>query len=262
MRLTCAVRASVVIAAGGIGAPASGGTFATSVVSYEQGAGAVSGFVDPATALGSPTRISGFDLRVTPFNPPFQAGEIVSIGKGGHLTLAFDAPAINDPANPFGIDLIVFGNSFFYSDDFSPIANDIWKPGGVVEVSADGIEWRLVQGAVADGSFPTLGYSDGVDPFGSDGGAVETDFRMPVDPAFSPWGKDFAQLKAGYGRSGGGSGIDLSAVGLTEARFVRISNPLDAPYSIEIDGISDVVPAPGAVLLGMACAAWAGRRRR
>lgn len=239
-----------------------GGTYATSVVSYDAGTGASAGFTDSATALGSPTRISGFDLRVTPFNPPFQSSEVVSIGRGGHLTLAFDTPAVDDASNPYGIDLLVFGNSFFYSDDFSPIAQSIWKPGGVVEVSADGIDWRMVQGAVADGVFPTLGYRDGVDPFGSDGGSVETNFLLPVDPAFSPWGKDFDGLKAGYGASGGGAGIDLGSVGLHEARYVRISNPLSAAYSIEIDAISDVIPSPGG--LGTLAASWLGvmRRRR
>ncbi len=237
------------------------GTFATSVQSYDQGTGPVAGFTDPATALGSPTRTSGFDLRVTPFNPAFQNTEIVSIGRGGQLTLAFDSPVTDDASNPYGIDLIVFGNSFFYADDFSPLADHLWKPGGIIEVSADGHDWRTIPALDADGLFPTLGFQDSTDPFGSDGGASPTNFRVPVNPSFSPWGKDFAQLKAGYGTSGGGTGIDLAVVGLTQASFVRISNPSGAPYAIEIDAVSDVVPAPASLSIMFVAAAGLRRRR-
>ncbi len=223
------------------------GWFASSVVSYDQGIGAVAGYTDPSAALGSPTRTTGFDLRVTPFNPPFQSSEIVSIGRGGHLVVAFDSPITNDAGNPFGIDMLVFGNSFFYNDDFEPIADHIWKPGGTVEVSADGISWSLITGAVADGVFPTMGFTDGTDPFGADSASIETNFRVPVDPSFDPWGKNYGQLKAGYGVSGGGSPVDLEGQA-TGIRFVRISNPIDAPYAIEIDAISDVIPAPASLI--------------
>jgi hypothetical protein len=234
------------------------GSFASGVVGYEQGTDATAGYTDPNAAIGSATRTTGFDLRVTPFNPAFSSGELVSIGRGGWLTLEFSAPITDDAVNPYGIDLLIFGNSFFYADDFSPIANNLWKPGGVVEVSLDGSDWRTVPGAIADGLFPTMGWQDTTDPFGSDGGSIATDFHTPVDPSFSPWGKTFSELQAGYGTSGGGAGIDLSVVGLAAAKYVRISNPTGSAYAIEIDAIADVIPAPStfaAVLFGAGLAA-------
>ncbi|MCG3123120.1 MAG: hypothetical protein GIKADHBN_01529 [Phycisphaerales bacterium] len=250
--------AAVAVCAGA----AKGDGFAASVASYEAGAGAVAGFTDPGVAVGSPTRVSGFDLRVTPFNPPFQSSEVVSIGKGGHLTLEFESLVTDDPGNPFGIDMIVFSNAFFYAEDFSAVAEHVWKPGGLVEVSLDGDDWRAVTGAVADGVFPTLGFRDTTDPFGSDGGLVPTNFRVPVDPAFSPWGKTFDELRAGYGVSGGGTGIDLAGTGLSAVRYVRISNPGDALYAIEIDAAADVVPAPAAMAMAAVGAIVMSRRRR
>ena len=73
-------------------------------------------FIDPTTALGEPTRFTSepqlFGGAVTPFQSPFRANEVVSIGEGGRLVLEFDEPVVDDPANPFGIDLLIFGNSF------------------------------------------------------------------------------------------------------------------------------------------------------
>lgn len=238
-----------------------GGVFASGYVEYEPGTGATSGFTNPLSAVGSATRTTGFDLRVTPFNPAFGSEELVSIGRGGWLTLEFSSLVMDDASNPFGIDMIIFGNSFFYADDFSPVADNLWKPGGVVEVSLDGSDWRVVPGTIADGLFPTLGWKDTTDAFGGDGGLVATDFHTPVDPGFSPWGKTFDELRAGYGNSGGGAGIDLASVGLSAAKYVRISNPSGSAYAIEIDAVSDVVPSPSsmaAICLGLGLA---GRRR-
>ncbi|MBL8963033.1 MAG: hypothetical protein KF787_09770 [Phycisphaeraceae bacterium] len=240
----------------------SAGTFAATVMDYDPGVGSAPGYDDPWTATGSATRVTGFDLRVTPFNPPFQPTEIVSIGRGGWLTLAFDAPVHDNPANPFGIDLLIFGSSFFYASDFSPVAEDLWRPGGVVEVSADNADWRVVPGAVASGLFPTRGFRDSLDPFGSDGGSLPTDFHMPVDPSFSPWGKTFDELSSGYGASGGGAGIDIAVTGLPWVKFIRLSNPGDAPYAIGIDAVSSVVPSPAlALAFVVGLSALGGRRR-
>ncbi|MFZ9882640.1 MAG: hypothetical protein ACO3QC_14715, partial [Phycisphaerales bacterium] len=95
--------------------------FAASVVSYTPGAGAVAGFTDASTTLGSPERFTGeglFPQCVTPFQPAYRPNEVVSIGAGGSLVVEFDHDVLDDPRNPFGVDLLVFGNAFFTDSSF------------------------------------------------------------------------------------------------------------------------------------------------
>jgi len=244
--------------------------WADHVVSYTPGASADANYPDASSALGSPTRFTGvtspygsFPGAVTPFNPAFGDGEIVSIGTGGSLTVSFDEPVRNDPANPFGIDLLVFGNSFFSDPSFAPIAANLVAGGGQIEVSSNGVAWHLASGVGADGLFPTIGYQDLSDPFGGPAGSVLTDFTRPVDPAFDWHGKDLSQLIAGYGGSGGGAGVDIGALGLSEISYVRLSLAPGQTGHIEIDALSDVaVPAPGGFMIACAAGLRMLRRRR
>ncbi|MFN0133330.1 MAG: hypothetical protein ACKVW3_12490 [Phycisphaerales bacterium] len=242
--------------------------YGSSVVAYAPGVGATSGYTNPASALGEPSRFiadPGFPGAVTPFNAPYLTDQVVSIGVDGSLTLAFDQPVTDDPNNPFGIDMLVFGNSFFFDPIlFEPIARAISADGGTVEVSADGQTWFLVPGVAADGLFPTLGYQDVTDPFSSPPGNVLTDFTRPVDPAFAWLNADLATLVAGYNGSGGGAGIDLASVGLASVSFVRLSLPVGASGNIEIDAVSDVtaVPSPATLAAFVPFGLVAFRRRR
>lgn len=242
--------------------------FASEVVSYVQGAGAATGYTNPDVSLGSPERFTGegqFPGAVTPFNAPWGTDEIVSIGRGGSLTVRFNEPVVNDPNNPFGIDLLIFSNTFFFDPDtFDPIAVAVFGQGGIVEVSMDGIDWRTVSGAVAAGAFPTLGYSDLTDPYATGQGSVPTDFTLPVNPALNWSGMNMAQLAAAYNGSGGGVGIDIGLTGLHQISFVRVSVPTNAPGAIAIDAFSDVAAIPNPGTLAVVCAAIAmrsGRRR-
>jgi hypothetical protein len=115
----------------------------------------------------------------------------------------------------------------------------------------------------ADGVFPTLGYSDEVNPFGGAAGSLLSDFTKPVDPSFAWQGLGLAGLVAGYAGSGGGAGVDIGSVGLSSVSFVRFSLASDAALTkFEIDAVSDVaVPGPG-VLGVMAGGLVLLRRRR
>lgn len=162
--------------------------FASSVISYVAGTGAAAGFSNPSVALGSPERFTGEGFQpqcVTPFQPAFRPNEIVSLGVGGRIVLAFDHDVVDDPRNPFGVDLIVFGNSFFtdLSGGFG-VVGGLASDGGRVFVSSDGVAWTEVPGVVGDGLFPTLGYID-VAPFATLPGTVESDFLRPVDPTMT-----------------------------------------------------------------------------
>jgi hypothetical protein len=222
--------------------------FATAVLAYEPGSSPAPGYTNPASALGEPSRFttSPWDGgAVTPFAPAWIPAQVVSIGAGGSLVLELDAPAVDDPRNPFGIDLIVFGNSFF-SDlgAGAGVCGAVAADGGIIDVSEDGLTWCTVPGIAADGLFPTLGYLD-AQPYDAIPGAVPTDARMPVDPAHraeAMLAMTWPELIAAYGTSAGGAGVDLAAAGCTTARFVRIRVPAPPHSHVEIDAVSRVRP--------------------
>ncbi|MEM1098255.1 MAG: hypothetical protein AAGH92_05645 [Planctomycetota bacterium] len=241
---------------------ASAGPFAGSVFSYDEGSNPAPGFTTPEVALGAPERFTGegvFPGAVTPLNAAFGRDEIVSIGEGGQLTVEFDTPVVDDPANPFGIDLLVFGNTFYGLGSDGRISGAFEEP-AVLEVSVDGVVFVEVSGIFGDTPFPTLGYSDLTNPFSSVPGQVETDFRLPVDPALDATGLTFGELVQAYNGSGGGTGIDLASLGLSEISFVRVSNPVGSGVTPEIDAFA-AVPEPTVGLAGAAMAVWLQRRR-
>ncbi len=222
--------------------------YAHAVVSYAAGSNASPGYTNPSVALGPPERFTGEGISpaaITPFHPAFGSNEIVSIGAGGHLTLAFSPPIPNRAENPFGIDLIIFGNSFFTDAAYpSGTVGGIVSDGGTIELSPDGINWVALVGVAADGPFPTMGFTD-IGPYSAIPGLVPTDHRKPVNPAWSPAslvGKSYAEIVSIYDGSAGGTGIDIASVGLSAVVALRISVPAGLHPNVEIDAIS-VVPA-------------------
>ena len=249
--------------------------WADRVVSYQPGTTAVPGYDEPLTALGSPERftgeLAGFPGVVSIFNSPFGTDEIVSIGEGGQLTLAFDQPITNDASHPFGVDFIIFGNAFF--------SDAGWPKGRIgdppilaaegpmrVSVSRDGVDYTSL-GDVMEGLFPTQGYLD-AGPYDVNPGNVPTNFTRPVDPMLSL--EDFAGLRFSqvlelYQGSGGGIPIDIAASGLAAVRFIRLEvfddgNP-NNDISVEIDAIS-TVPEPASILMLMLAVCVAAAKRR
>ena len=226
------------------------GWFATRVVSYVAGSGASAGHRNAAAALGEPTRMTGTTAApetVTPFQPPWQPSQIVSIGAGGSLVLELGSPATDDPGHRFGIDLIVYGNAFF-SDASYPLGMPGFcaAEGGLVDVSEDGVTWVNVPGASAEGAMPTLAWLD-AGPYATTAGSVPTDFLRAVDPAVneaSVAGMDFAELVLAYDGGAGGVGIDLATTGLSTARFIRLRQPAGAIGSPEIDAVAVIPPTP------------------
>lgn len=236
------------------------GSSATGVVEYRSGSGFVPGYTNAASALGAPSRMTGgqFPGPVDPFDPPYLPEQIVSIGAGGSLTLEFAEPIANDPANPFGLDFIIFGNAGF------AITNNDFSGGGITDGSLFGASEGITRVSVSsDGSsFYELSPSlapvvDG--PFPTDGAG---DFRRPLDPSLTTAsfaGKDLSAIRALYNGSAGGTAFDLGwardsqgqPVTLDSARYVRI----DVISGVsEVDGIVAVPePAVGGILVvGMA----------
>ena len=223
--------------------------WADAVVSYDEGTNPGAGFTDASTALGEPTRVTNTSFGSGPVTPFFPAGgtdEVVSIGEGGSLTVRFDEPVTDDPLNPFGIDLLVFGNAFLFGSEFpvtpTTTATGVFNEGGLIAVSDNGVDFVDVTGLDADALFPTAGFLSFED--GAVSGAA--DFLLPVDPAYDPTGDTPAEIYAAYGGSGGGAGIDLGVLSLSEISYVRVTNPLGSGVTPEIDGFADVraIPEP------------------
>ena len=250
-RLSICVAAVAAAAAGNSPVQAGDDPFADDWVSYDEGTNPARGYTDPKTSLGPPERFTGegvFPGVVSAFNPPFLPDEIVSIGADGHLVVQFNTPVTDDPANPFGIDLLIFGNTGFIDDAWpNGIVGGVFgNDGGTVEVSVDGVTWFLIQDIKRDGLLPTIGYLD-AGPYDEEPGSSPTDFTLPVDGSLTL--DDFMFLNNDevvelYAGSGGGAGIDLSIVALEAISYVRITNPGDPATTpaVEIDAFSDVAP--------------------
>jgi hypothetical protein len=218
--------------------------FADEVISYVPGTNADAGYDDSSVAVGSPERFS-CGTAVTIMSSAWLPEEIVSVGTGGSLVLRFDTPVVDDPRNPFGIDLMVFGNSFFSDFGSPPNINSLFNEGGVIEVSPDNVTWATIPGVEADGLFPTQGWLD-TEAFDPEEGTVETDFTRPVDPSltFADFeGLTYEEALALYRTSGGGAGVDIAGTGFPSISYVRITQP--GKVSVEIDAMSDARPVDG-----------------
>jgi PEP-CTERM motif len=215
--------------------------YADSVVAYMPGTGFASNFTNSNATLGAPA--SGGS--VSPFAPPFSNNQIVSIGAGGSLTLHLNTPVANSPGNAFGIDFLIFGNSFFAITSGSG-ANAITS-GAIftssvstrVEVSADGSSWFTLDPSLA----PTVSTLFPTDGIGNP--------QLAVNPSLGSGdfnGKNLAGIRNLYNGSAGGTGFDLAwaqdgsgnSVNLESANFLRIDV---LSGRTQIDAIS-VVPEP------------------
>lgn len=254
-----------------VAAASHGGFWANAVVEYEAGADAAFGYTDPSAALGQAARTTGasfgFPSVVSPFSPPFETDQVVSIGRGGSLTLRMGRRVRDAAHHAFGVDFIVFGNAGFIDTSFpaGQVGNQPAMfgvgPTVFVEASQDGSVWHAVQARRLD-LMPTLGYLD-AGPFDQLPGSIESNFRKAMDPGLTLsdlTGLDYAGLLALYGQSGGGVGFDLAGTGLSFARFLRFSHAGDAIEPFEIDAVS-VVPAPGSLGAAVLGLLFVARRR-
>jgi len=241
--------------------------FAVEVVDYIPGTGigrdvvTQQPFDDPGVALGPPTAISTGDgwfipvseaVPLVPVVPPFRSHEIVTIGNGGSLTLRFNHPVADDENNPYGVDLIIFGNAFqiigdaeAWTNQADPeqvcVSDQAFGEPGRVSVSQDGVTWYTFDnGPFADTFAPTAGFEwdrrrrvwgRPLDP------------TRPVDPALQP--ADFADMTVAdmidaYDGSAGGTGFDIATLGLDWIQYVRIDDLPDSSATTEIDAVADV----------------------
>lgn len=259
-------------------APAPHYPFASEVISYWYGSGSppidwLSGepFTNAAAALGRPTVDTTFqstNAPVVPVAAAFRAHEVVSLGSGGYIELAFDHRVLDHPDNPYGLDFIVFGNSFqsiaggaaWTNGDpaATVLGHSCFVEKGRVYVSQDAITWHaFTNGPFADDFAPTLGrvfdtnhYDTSLGPWNQWWGGA-TDPTLPIDPSLAPsnWaGFSVAAIAQRYRGGAGGTGFDISTLplqpdettGLKWIRYVRIERA--GSLNPEIDAIADVSP--------------------
>lgn len=249
-----------------LSAALSAADFAEEIIQYNPGTGFArdfstgAGYTNTAAALGEPSRLNPgpFGGPVDPFNPPFQADQLLSIGAGGSVTVRLGRLVLNDPAHAFGIDFLIFGNSGFV------ITNNNYSGGGItdgsifsqnagqtrVSVSSNNVQYYELDPSLApivDGYFPTDGLGD---------------FHRAVNPQLNAGafaGGDLTRLRSLYNGAAGGTGFDLTwardmtgqPIRLDNIQYVRVDVLSGAS---EIDGFV-VVPEPSTwALLGLALA--------
>jgi hypothetical protein len=145
----------------------------------------------------TPGECAGFGASQMPtvvLGPPAGAGglkgslDVVTLGVGGEIVVSFEPNAIVDGPGP---DFIVFENAFHPGGN----PNNVDADPGEVSVSEDSVTWKTYA------CTPPNGKCAGWHPvYSAPGNGVS-----PVDPV-----------------NAGGDAYDLSELGLTTARFVRI----------------------------------------
>lgn len=244
--------------------------WADEVVDFDD-TGCNTGFCTPEKTLGPP--LGGGLL-----NPGLTS--LHSLGTAGsYITLKFNTPVTDDPANPDGLDFIVFGNGHYVAGN----PQRRWMEPGLVEISRDannngiaddpwyyfpgtrGITPAEIATGIPNPALPLAAAAGVLNPNSTDGTPgndnEEYDWgyadMAPVDTPYldrylRPDDPRTVGLSPG---SGGGDAFDIAwavdAMGqpanLTEFSFIRIRTMVQGvavgPITTEIDAVADVPPA-------------------
>lgn len=185
--------------------PSGTGDFASTVRDHEFGPGQDVGQDDfPDLVLGPPHGLG---------TGQGSTDDVVSLGDGGFVELGFGEAVIVDAP---GVDFLVFENPFFVGGD----PEEPFAELGEVSVSEDGVTWRTFPCHAE--SYPYEGCA-GWHPVLANPEENDLD---PTDP-----------------EAAGGDPFDLADVGLSFARYVRITDVSDgAGTSFDLDAVSVVHP--------------------
>lgn len=232
MRLWAALVLSCGLFAGLASSARAEDPWADAVAQFVQGPNPPPGFGDSQRAVGAPRG----GMVSAPNN-----GACVSLGgQGGHLTLKFNTPVTDDPANPSGLDCIVFSNAFWVGGN--PQLK--FQEPALVEVSEDtngnGVAddpWYLIPGSRSFpyAPFPWRSEPDGQansaetpdlmagntrnpNTFDADSGNDNTEYTWgyaEMTPAVQPYLDNYMRpddpLQVGLtDRSGGGDAFDIA----------------------------------------------------
>ncbi|RLD10828.1 MAG: hypothetical protein DRI44_05020 [Chlamydiae bacterium] len=236
--------------------------WAMEIIKYEPGNNVFGAYTNANTALGPASRFTYADKEmtnaasVTIINPPWQSDQIVSIGIGGKLIVKMGTEVrnYNDPEHPYGVDLLIFGNTLFaYIDDEGLPQTNPWyatsEEPAEIWVSADLTNWFMATNCFADSLMPT----QSVDLNGH-----TSNYLFPPNPALltNDWTSlsgtwSYSNTVAAYEGSAGGAPVDLSqlktssgqSTNLSFINYVKIENPRTEDAA-EIDAIASVPILP------------------
>lgn len=245
--------------------------FATEVFSSKGPFGG-SPYDDPYSVLGKPTTkiydAWSFEIYSCSLVYPAWATDpngdklITTLDNGSEIVIKFNHKVADDPGNPYGVDFIVFGNSFFegngwIEDDtnmeqyFLKNPTAIFSEPVVVSISQDGNDWyTYLDGPYADAAFPTNAYAwdSNTNNWGQ-----ELDWTRPVDPNLTV--QDFDGLSVAtaiefYDGSAGGTGFDIKDIDPNDYAALAIDPntgqkwiqyiKVQSSNAGEIDGFADV----------------------
>jgi hypothetical protein len=222
-------------------------------------------YSNPAAVLNRPTlkfiNSGGINTmnssRVKIIEPPYNVAAdgsdvITEISSNGQITVNMGRKIYDNPDNPYGMDFIVYGNSFFSASGTSGFINDgtdlnVAKLGGspgghptTVSVSQDGVNWFTYSNTSA--LFPDNAYR------WDDTNASWTDEEMNPTKPLNPFlyannfsGQTVANALDQFVGAAGGTGFDLKASGLPWIQYIRVA-PGTGTYTV-IDAIAAVNPA-------------------
>lgn len=192
---------------------------------------------------------------------------LTTLGSGSFILVEFDPPLTNHPANPYGVDLLVFGNAFYPSSGFVNDATDMnslvltgrsfdeplkvsVSPGytgrpGENPHEPDTWPWyRFDHGPFADTAFPTHAFE--WDRAHGRWTEVPMDFTKPVNPVLADrlegGGLTAAEAIELYDGSGGGTGFDLAESGFAAVRYVKVEGVSLAFAGGEVDAFAAARP--------------------
>ncbi|MGI8906883.1 MAG: cell surface protein [Candidatus Sumerlaeaceae bacterium] len=167
----------------------------------------------PTNVLGAPHG------NTNPQTPNFSQQDLLSLGTGGEIVLEFTSTEI---VNGPGDDFTVFENPV------QPISNpdQSFVDSATVSVSDDGTSWVTFPFHIVSISADRLYYKSNY--VGLAG--VQPTFSSPTN-GISPFDRAVS----------GGDGYDLTSVGLTRARFIRIKDTGTTTVSPTIDLLGHIV---------------------
>ena len=199
----------------------------------------------------------GFPEIITPFNPPADADQLVTIGSGGSITLQFPQP-INVAASAPTVGVFT-GIGFFDSQypngvNYSP-TQTFDTQSAVVSVSADDKNW--VSLGFQNFTVPENFYANAANPyqFPAPSPAQLADFGQPFTGLTNSFdGENFSQILAKLNGSAGGTWLNLAGSGLSQINYIQFSEPAgQVPVTsfVAINAISaSGLPANGNVVIG------------